>query len=74
MVVGGKNIISFGTTYGLTPMVSEHGYPWTMGILAGIVGVIFLLGVPVYYLNRVWRRKYANGERQMQKTSTKAGD
>lgn len=55
VVVGSKNIISFGATYGITPMVTEHGYAWALGVLAGIFGAIFLLGIPVYFLNPKWR-------------------
>lgn len=55
VVVGTKNLISFGATYGLTPMVHEHGYRWALGVLAGIFGALFLLGVPIYYLNPKWR-------------------
>ena len=55
VVVGTKNIVSFGVTYGLTPMVERHGYEWAFGVLAGIFGAIFLLGIPVYILNPKWR-------------------
>lgn len=57
VVVGTKNIVSFGVTYGLTPMVAKHGYEWAFGVLAGIYGAIFLLGIPVYYLNPKWRAR-----------------
>ena len=50
-VVGTKNIIAFGVSYGLTPMVTKYSYSTAMGILAGVTGAIFLLGVPVYFLN-----------------------
>ena len=33
MVVGGKNLISFRASYGLIPMVTEHGYPWACRIV-----------------------------------------
>jgi len=55
VVVGTKNIVSFGVTYGITPMVAEHGYKWAYGVLSGIFAAIFLLGIPVYYLNPKWR-------------------
>jgi hypothetical protein len=50
-VVGTKNIIAFGVSYGLTPMVAKYSYPVAMGILAGVTGGIFLLGIPVYFFN-----------------------
>ncbi|KAH7347276.1 major facilitator superfamily domain-containing protein [Plectosphaerella cucumerina] len=55
VVVGSKNIISFGVTYGLTPMIEKHGYEWAFNVLAGIMAGIFLLGVPVYIINPKWR-------------------
>ncbi|KAL4807499.1 major facilitator superfamily domain-containing protein [Aspergillus unguis] len=55
-VVGVKNIVAFGLSYGINPMVEKYDYPVTMGILAAIVGGVFVLGVPVYYLNPRWRR------------------
>ncbi|GKT84156.1 hypothetical protein Ct61P_02006 [Colletotrichum tofieldiae] len=55
VVVGTKNVVSFGVTYGLTPMVEKWGYQTAFGVLAGIFGAIFLLGVPVYVLNPKWR-------------------
>jgi hypothetical protein len=50
-VVGTKNIIAFGISYGLNPMVSKYSYPVAMGILTAVAGGIFLLGVPVYFFN-----------------------
>jgi hypothetical protein len=50
-VVGTKNIIAFGVSYGLTPMVAKYSYPTAMGILAAVTGAIFLLGIPVYIFN-----------------------
>lgn len=55
VVVGTKNIVSFGLTYGLTPMVERHGYEWAFSVLAGITGGVFILGLPVYFLNPKWR-------------------
>ncbi|KAJ4322904.1 hypothetical protein N0V94_002167 [Neodidymelliopsis sp. IMI 364377] len=60
VVVGTKNIISFGVSYGLTPMVDAYGYPKAFGILTAIFGAIFLLGIPVYYLNPKWRARQSN--------------
>lgn len=56
VVVGAKNIISFGVIYGLTPMVAKHGYEWSCGVLAGIMAEIMLLGVLVYFFNPKWRK------------------
>lgn len=50
-VVGTKNIIAFGISYGLTPMVAKYSYPAAMGILTAVVGGVFLLGIPVYFFN-----------------------
>ncbi|KAJ5698060.1 hypothetical protein N7462_000065, partial [Penicillium macrosclerotiorum] len=50
-VVGTKNIIAFGVSYGLSPMVSKYSYAVAMGILTAVTGAIFLLGIPVYFFN-----------------------
>ncbi|KAJ6018288.1 hypothetical protein N7451_001667 [Penicillium sp. IBT 35674x] len=55
-VVGTKNIIAFGTSYGLIPMVAKYSYPTAMGILTAVTASVFLLGVPVYFFNPAWRR------------------
>lgn len=55
MVVGTKNIVSFGFTYGLTPLVDKGGYSYAFGVLAGIFGACFIIGAPVYFLNPKWR-------------------
>lgn len=70
VVVGTKNIVSFGITYGLTPMVERHGYEWAFGVLAAIMGAIFLLGVPVYFLNPKWRAYVSAKEAQRKVTTT----
>ncbi|KAJ5730844.1 uncharacterized protein N7483_005352 [Penicillium malachiteum] len=54
-VVGTKNIISFGVSYGLSPMVEKYSYPTAVGILTGVTVGIFLLGIPVYFFNPAWR-------------------
>lgn len=50
-VVGVKNIVAFALSYGINPMTRLYDYGMAMGILAAIVGGVFLLGVPVYFLN-----------------------
>ena len=59
VVVGSKNIVSFAASYGITPMINEHGYTWACGVLAAILGAIYLLIIPVYYINPIWRKKVA---------------
>ncbi|KAH7188288.1 major facilitator superfamily domain-containing protein [Fusarium flagelliforme] len=61
-VVGTKNVISFGVTYGLTPMIEGHGYKWAFSVLAAIFAVIFLLGIPVCIWNPKWRAYVASRE------------
>ena len=55
MVVGTKNIVSFGTSHGLSSTIGVRQFSWSFGIIAGIYGAIALLGVPVYLLNPRWR-------------------
>lgn len=51
IVVGGKNIVSFGASYGIIPMIAKYSYLKSFMILLGIFIGIFLLGIPVYFLN-----------------------
>jgi hypothetical protein len=74
VVVGTKNIISFGVTYGLTPMVTKHGYEWACGVLAGIMAGIMLLGVPVYFWNPKWRKYVAGREAKTMERNMQVGD
>lgn len=64
MVVGTKNLVSFGVAYGMTPMVEQGGYAWSFGVLAGVFGAIFVLGIPVYFLNPKWRRYITRREEE----------
>jgi hypothetical protein len=70
MVIGTKNIVSFGVAYGLTDMVQHGGYTWTFGVLAGIFGAIFILGIPIYMLNPKWRRYVTRAEEKKGITTT----
>lgn len=70
VVVGTKNIISFAVAYGLTPMTEEHGYQWAFGVLSSIFLGIFMLGIPVYFLNPIWRRRRAQLEEKQGITTT----
>lgn len=56
VVIGGKNIVSFGAAQGIIPMVAKFSYLSSFMILLGIFIGISLLGVPVYYLNPKWRK------------------
>ncbi|KAJ5536246.1 MFS general substrate transporter [Penicillium frequentans] len=60
IVVGTKNIISFGIAYALIPMVEKYSYGAGMGMLAGVTTFIFILGIPVYKYNPKWRRYMEN--------------
>ncbi|KAI7541025.1 MFS general substrate transporter [Hortaea werneckii] len=55
LVVGLKNVISFGASFGITPMVQKFDYLTAYMILFGIFAGIFACGVPVYFLNPKWR-------------------
>jgi hypothetical protein len=55
MVVGTKNIVSFGTSHGLSATIGVRSFAWSFGVLAGIYGGVTLLGIPVYFLNPRWR-------------------
>ncbi|KAK8056158.1 hypothetical protein PG993_001385 [Apiospora rasikravindrae] len=70
VVVGTKNIVSFGATFGFTPMLARGGYVWSYGVLAGIFGGIFVLGIPVYLLNPKWRQYVSRVEQKHGVTST----
>ncbi|RMY33802.1 hypothetical protein D0866_05678 [Hortaea werneckii] len=60
LVVGLKNVISFGASFGITPMVHKQVFlllSWIKPVtnLFGIFAGIFACGVPVYFLNPKWR-------------------
>ncbi|KAH7350665.1 major facilitator superfamily domain-containing protein [Rhexocercosporidium sp. MPI-PUGE-AT-0058] len=57
ILVGGKNIISFRASYGLTPMLQIYSYLVAFMILLGIYIGIFALGIPVYFLNDKWKKR-----------------
>ena len=56
VVVGGKNIVSFGAAQGIIPMVAKFSYLTSFMILLGIFSGICLLGIPGYFLNPRWRK------------------
>ncbi|KAI4725832.1 MFS general substrate transporter [Aureobasidium sp. EXF-10728] len=55
VVIGVKNIVSFGASFGIVPMVHAFNYLTAFMILFGIYVGIFLLGIPVYFFNHKWR-------------------
>lgn len=55
MVIGMKNIISFGASFGIIPLVHTFNYLTAFMILFGVYAGIFLLGIPVYFFNPRWR-------------------
>lgn len=44
-----RGFISFGTSYGATAFVENHGYDGTFGTFGTLIGVLGLLGVPVFF-------------------------
>ncbi|CAK7219763.1 hypothetical protein SBRCBS47491_003960 [Sporothrix bragantina] len=64
IVVGSKNIISFGLTNTLTPLMNHGSYHYAFGVLAGIFGAVFVLGIPIYFFNPMWRRYIARMEKR----------
>lgn len=62
VVIGVKNIVSFGASYGIVPMVNTFNYLTAFMVLFGIFAGIFLLGIPIYYLNPRWRMYMAKAK------------
>lgn len=65
MVVGAKNIIAFGVSYGLIPMLARFGYSKSLGILSGVFGAVFLLGIPTYYVNPIVSTLFQNSAKHL---------
>lgn len=51
MVIGVKNIVSFGASYGIVPMVAKYSYLEAFMILFAFFVGIFLFGIPIYFWN-----------------------
>ncbi|KAL1583958.1 hypothetical protein WHR41_07439 [Cladosporium halotolerans] len=51
LVVGMKNIVSFGATYGILPMVHTWNYLTAYMLLFGVFTGIYVLGIPIYFFN-----------------------
>jgi MFS family permease len=62
VVIGVKNIVSFGASFGIVPMVHAFNYLTAFMILFGIYAGIFMLGIPVYFLNPKWRGRITKSE------------
>ncbi|KAM0788370.1 hypothetical protein ACM66B_001510 [Microbotryomycetes sp. NB124-2] len=50
LVMGGKNIIAFGTSTAIVPLANSGRYAYGYGILSGTMFAWMLLGVPLYFL------------------------
>lgn len=55
MVIGSKNIISFGVSQALSKTLGVRSLEWSFGVFAGVYGAIALFCIPVYFLNPRWR-------------------
>ncbi|KAG8628572.1 hypothetical protein KVT40_004445 [Elsinoe batatas] len=55
IVIGMKNVLSFGASFGIIPMVNMYSYLKAFMILLAFFVGLFLLGIPVYFLNPRWR-------------------
>lgn len=60
LVVGGKNIISFGVATALVPMSTAGRYKDLMVILASVFAGWMSLGVPLYYFMPQYRQHRAD--------------
>ncbi|PSK59244.1 hypothetical protein B9Z65_3568 [Elsinoe australis] len=55
IVIGLKNVFSFGASFGIVPMVHMFSYVKAFMILLAFFIGLFALGIPVYFLNPRWR-------------------
>jgi hypothetical protein len=55
MVIGSKNIISFGVSHALSHTLGVRPLEWSFGVFAAAYGAVSLLAIPVYILNPRWR-------------------
>jgi hypothetical protein len=60
MVVGGKNLISFGVATAIVPLSNEGEYLLLMKILTGVFAGWMALGVPLYFLMPRYRQYLAD--------------
>ncbi|KAL3488696.1 major facilitator superfamily domain-containing protein [Aspergillus germanicus] len=48
-----RGIISFGTSYGISPFVERNGYDGAFGIFGALTFVLGVMGIPIY----LWRKQ-----------------
>jgi hypothetical protein len=51
-----RGIISFGTTYGISPFVERNGYDGAFGIFGALTFVFGVMGIPVYIWGKQIRK------------------
>jgi hypothetical protein len=56
VVVGGKNLISFGLATAIVPLVTSGRNTFANCMLAGVEGGWMLLGIPLYFMMPRFRR------------------
>ncbi|KAK4050237.1 hypothetical protein OIV83_003558 [Microbotryomycetes sp. JL201] len=55
--VGGKNLVAFGLSYGLVPLVQTSGGVYSYAtVLGSAVAGATVLAIPVYFFNHRWRQ------------------
>lgn len=64
MVVGGKNIISFGMSTAIVPLVNTGRYAYSQGILSGATTGWLLLAIPLYFVMPKFRKWRAGSKSQ----------
>ncbi|KAK5722298.1 hypothetical protein LTR15_005527 [Elasticomyces elasticus] len=64
MVIGSKNIISFGVTHALSGTIGVYSLKWSFGVFAGVYAGVALLCIPVYLLNPWWRAYVSKADTQ----------
>jgi hypothetical protein len=55
IIVGVKNVIAFGFSYGAIPWILAWGYKKAIGCVAGITFGVFLFGLPLYLFGKKLR-------------------
>jgi hypothetical protein len=55
IIVGVKNVIAFGFSYGAIPWIMAWGFKRAIGCVAGITFGIMLFGLPLYLFGKKLR-------------------